>query len=46
MSRLVRFEIAAKEMSRARDFYSNVFGWKLLFLSPGAHPVLRKNPSE
>ncbi|MGA2668284.1 MAG: VOC family protein [Ignavibacteria bacterium] len=29
MSRVVHFEIAAKDVNKVKDFYSNVFGWKI-----------------
>jgi predicted enzyme related to lactoylglutathione lyase len=29
MSRVVHFEIAANDIGKMKDFYSNVFGWKI-----------------
>lgn len=34
MNRVVHFEIHAKDMDKAQNFYTEVFGWKLTDLGP------------
>ncbi len=47
-NRVVHFEVPADDMERAKKFYSETFGWKLIQMGPdmGGYVVLQTGPTD